>query len=101
MVGLAVGLVTGRRELVAAISGAILAVAVSLLAGPGVGVIVGGIGGPLLGMAVPRQAADAATALGTQASAERYSMPGARFIDADAHRDRRPDLPPADEEGLP
>jgi 4-azaleucine resistance transporter AzlC len=54
MMGLAVGLVTGRRELVAALGGAILGVATSLLAGPGVGVVVGGLGGPLLGMAVPR-----------------------------------------------
>ncbi len=56
MVGLAVGLVTGRRELVAALGGATVGVAASLLAGPGVGVIVGGLGGPLLGMIVPRAA---------------------------------------------
>jgi 4-azaleucine resistance transporter AzlC len=59
MVGLAVGLVTGRRELVAALGGATLGVLVSLAAGPGIGVVVGGLGGPLLGMAVPRSAADA------------------------------------------
>jgi 4-azaleucine resistance transporter AzlC len=55
MIGLAVGLITGRRQMVAAIAGAILGVSSSLLAGPGVGVIVGGMGGPLLGMAVPRR----------------------------------------------
>jgi 4-azaleucine resistance transporter AzlC len=76
MVGLAVGLVTGRRELVAAISGAILGVSVSLVAGTGIGVIAGGILGPLIGLAVPRRETEAATALGTPASAERYSMPG-------------------------
>jgi 4-azaleucine resistance transporter AzlC len=54
MVGLGVGLVTGRRELVAALAGAIIGVGVSLVAGPGIGVVAGGIGGPLLGMAVPR-----------------------------------------------
>jgi 4-azaleucine resistance transporter AzlC len=53
MVGLAVGLVTGRREIVAALGGAVLAVVVSLLAGPGIGIIVGGLGGPLLAMAMP------------------------------------------------
>lgn len=79
MVGLAVGLVTGRRELVAALGGAILGVAVSLATGPGVGVIVGGIGGALLGLAVPRRPSDAATALGTRGSAERYAMPGSHF----------------------
>jgi len=102
MIGLAVGLVTGRRELVAVLGGAILGVAVSLWAGPGVGVIVGGLGGPFLGMAVPRGAADARTALGTPASAERYSMPGARHIrpgEPDGHD--HPILPPDSEEGLP
>jgi 4-azaleucine resistance transporter AzlC len=88
MVGLAVGLVTARRELVAALGGAILGVIASLLAGPGVGVIVGGLGGPLLGMVVPRRATDQATALGTTGSAERYAMPGTRF--ADERRDVGP-----------
>lgn len=60
MLGLAVGLITGRRELVAAICGAILGVAVGLLAGPGVGIVVGGLGGPLIGMAVPRSSGSAA-----------------------------------------
>ncbi len=104
MVGLAVGLLTGRRELVAALGGAILGVAVGLFAGPGVGVIVGGLGGPLLGMAVPRQASDAATALGTPASAERYAMPGAHFLERGTGRARggaRPDLRPPDDEGVP
>ncbi len=76
MVGLAVGLVTGRRELVAAIGGAMLAVGTSLVAGPGIGIIVGGLGGPLLGMAVPSRVDRQAAALGSPESAERYSMPG-------------------------
>lgn len=79
MIGLGVGLVTGRRELVAALAGAIIGVVVSLVAGPGVGVVAGGIGGPLLGMAVPRRATEEATALGTRGSAERYAMPGSHF----------------------
>jgi predicted branched-subunit amino acid permease len=58
MAGLAIGLVSGRRELVAALAGAILGVTVSLAVGPGVGIIVGGIGGPLLGLAVPRRPSD-------------------------------------------
>jgi predicted branched-subunit amino acid permease len=100
MIGLAVGLVTGRRELVAALSGALLGVAVSLLAGPGVGVIVGGLGGPLIGMAVPREEDRRPVALGTPRSAERYAMPGARFEPSRDH-DGRPVLPPDSEEGLP
>lgn len=76
MIGLAVGLISGRRELVAAFGGAALAVAASLVSGPGIGIIVGGLGGPLLGMAIPSPAGSEAVALGTPASAERYSMPG-------------------------
>jgi 4-azaleucine resistance transporter AzlC len=52
MGGLAVGLITGRRELVAAITGAVLAVAIGLAWDPAAGIIAGGLVGPLLGMAV-------------------------------------------------
>jgi 4-azaleucine resistance transporter AzlC len=101
MMGLAVGLVTGRRELVAALGGAILGVAVSLWAGPGIGVIVGGLGGPLLGMAVPRAAGEAAAAFGTPRSAEGYAMPGSRFQAGAGDDPGGPTLPPDSEEGLP
>ncbi|HEX5148226.1 MAG TPA: AzlC family ABC transporter permease [Candidatus Limnocylindrales bacterium] len=101
MMGLAVGLVTGRRELVAALGGAILGVGVSLWAGPGVGVIVGGLGGPLLGMAVPRALADEITELGTTRSAEGYAMPGSRLEPTPDHDAGHPVLPPDSEEGLP
>jgi 4-azaleucine resistance transporter AzlC len=53
MGGLAVGLATGRRELVAAGAGAIIGTGMSLLIGPALGIIVGGLVGPLLGMAMP------------------------------------------------
>jgi len=53
MIGLAVGLVTGRRELVAALAGAAVAVGVSLAVSPTVGIIAGGLLGPALGLAVP------------------------------------------------
>lgn len=52
MGGLAVGLVTGRRELVAAISGAVLGVGIGLAWDPAAGIIAGGVIGPLIGMAV-------------------------------------------------
>jgi Predicted branched-chain amino acid permease (azaleucine resistance) len=81
MVGLAVGLVTGRREIVAALGAAVLAVVVSLLAGPGIGIIVGGLGGPLLGMALPAEPLSATIPLGSPESAERYSMPGTHLGD--------------------
>ena len=53
MAGLAAGLVTGRRELVAAGAGAILGVVLSLAIGPEVGIIAGGLLGPLIAMAIP------------------------------------------------
>ena len=52
MGGLAVGLITGRRELVAAISGAVLGVGVGLAWDPAAGIIAGGVFGPLVAMAV-------------------------------------------------
>ena len=52
MGGLAVGLIIGRRELVAALSGAVVGVAVSLAWDPAAGIVTGGLVGPLLGMAV-------------------------------------------------
>ncbi len=53
MAGLAVGLITGRREVVAAGAGAALGVALSIAAGPSVGIVAGGLLGPLVAMAVP------------------------------------------------
>jgi predicted branched-subunit amino acid permease len=53
MIGLAVGLVTGRRELVAAVVGAAVAVVVSLTVSPTVGIIAGGVIGPAIGLLVP------------------------------------------------
>lgn len=53
MAGLAVGLITGRRELAAAVAGALIAVATSLVVSSTVGVIAGGIVGPLVGLALP------------------------------------------------
>jgi 4-azaleucine resistance transporter AzlC len=79
MIGLAVGLITGQRELAAAVGGAVVAVAVSLLAGPGIGIVAGGVGGPLLGFLVPAGPDASANALGSPESAERYSVPGAHL----------------------
>jgi len=59
MAGLAVGLMTGRREIVAAGAGAAIGVVASLLLGPSVGIVVGGVVGPLVGMAMPGPAHEA------------------------------------------
>jgi 4-azaleucine resistance transporter AzlC len=64
MAGLAVGLITGRQELVASIAGAATGVAVSLAWDPAAGILVGGLVGPAVGLVVPvgrrdrRQGAD-------------------------------------------
>jgi 4-azaleucine resistance transporter AzlC len=80
MIGLAAGLMTGRRELVAAIVGSMVGVGTALVVGPAVGIIVGGLVGPAVGLLVPAAAAHETAPLGTPASAERYAMPGASAI---------------------
>jgi 4-azaleucine resistance transporter AzlC len=51
MGGLAVGLLTGRREVVAAVAGSVLGVAVGLAWDPTAGIIAGGVLGPAFGIA--------------------------------------------------
>jgi 4-azaleucine resistance transporter AzlC len=53
MAGLAVGLIAGRREVVATAAGIVIGVGLSLAMGPALGIVVGGLVGPLAGMAVP------------------------------------------------
>jgi 4-azaleucine resistance transporter AzlC len=55
MAGLAVGLATGRREVVALGAGVVIAVTVGLAWDPRPGVVAGGFGGPLIAMLVPRR----------------------------------------------
>lgn len=76
MVGLAVGLMSGRREIVAAVAGAAVGVVVALVAGAAIGIIAGGLIGPAIGLLVPAAAAHETAPLGTRSSAERYAMPG-------------------------
>jgi predicted branched-subunit amino acid permease len=75
MTGLAVGLVTGRRELVAAVVGAGVGVIVALASSPAIGIVAGGVIGPAVGLLVPARLAHETAILGTVASAEHYSMP--------------------------
>ena len=64
MAGLAVLLISGRRELVAAGAGAAIGVVVSLTVSTTAGVIAGGVLGPFVGLLVPP-----AKARGTEAIA--------------------------------
>jgi 4-azaleucine resistance transporter AzlC len=59
MGALAVGVVTGRRELAAAVAGVAIGVGVSLATSVSVGVVAGGLIGPLVGLAVPHRPTDA------------------------------------------
>jgi len=52
MAGLAVGLVSGRSELVAAVVGAGVAVVVSLMWSPAAGILAGGLSGPVIAIAL-------------------------------------------------
>jgi 4-azaleucine resistance transporter AzlC len=79
MAGLAVGLITGRRELVAAVAGGGIALGVALVATPAIGIVTGGVLGPAFGLLVPAAEARETAPLGSRASAERYAMPGAHF----------------------
>jgi 4-azaleucine resistance transporter AzlC len=71
MIGLSVGLITGRRELVAACVGAFVGVVAALLTSPSVGIIIGGLAGPLVGLLVPKPLANESAPLGTATSADR------------------------------
>jgi 4-azaleucine resistance transporter AzlC len=84
MIGLAVGLITGRRELVAAIVGGVVAVAVALLTSPAIGIVTGGVVGPLVGLLVPPNIAHETAPIGSEASADRYAMPGTHLADPPA-----------------
>ncbi len=53
MAGLGVGLLAGRREIIAGGAGAVIAVACSLAFGPGVGIVAGGLLGPAVALAAP------------------------------------------------
>ncbi|MEI8332327.1 MAG: AzlC family ABC transporter permease [Chloroflexota bacterium] len=58
MACLAVAVITGRRELAAAISGAVIAVIAALATSTAIGIVAGGVVGPLVGLLVPHRPTD-------------------------------------------
>lgn len=70
MAGLAVALITDRRTLVAAVAGGSISLAVALAIDPSVGVVAGGITGPLIAMLVPAAPGAPATPAGAPPVAE-------------------------------
>ncbi len=91
MIGLAVGLITGRRELVAAIVGAGVGVPAALLTSPSIGIIAGGLVGPAVGLLIPAALAHETAPLGTSESAGRFLMPGASVQPPPRSTDDEPD----------
>jgi 4-azaleucine resistance transporter AzlC len=79
MIGLAAGLIADRRDVVAAAVGAAIGVVISLASSPSIGIVAGGLLGPLAGLAIPGRAPAAGSELGTLRSAEAYSMPGTHY----------------------
>jgi 4-azaleucine resistance transporter AzlC len=55
MAGIAVALIVGGRELIAALAGVVIGVAVGLAFDPAIGVVCGGLFGPLVAMAAVRR----------------------------------------------
>jgi 4-azaleucine resistance transporter AzlC len=104
MAGLAVGLVTGRRELVAATVGGGVGVVVSLAIGPAVGIVSGGLVGPLAGMLVPgttRALRPAGTTLAPEAAGSASADAVATALDALTLAEAEDAVAPRDEAGLP
>ena len=99
MIGLSVGLLTGRREIVAAIVGAGVGVAVALLSSPAVGIIVGGLVGPLVGLARPGTTRPRDGAARNAASADRFPCPA--HTSAAADPERRSEGPPMSTDLIP
>lgn len=97
MGGLGVGLITGRRELVAAAVGAGLAVLLSLLVNPTAGIVAGGVLGPLAGMLAPGRD-DPST--GTPGAAGHHPAPDSDMagtpVDIDEAIAELGDMPPQD-----
>jgi hypothetical protein len=56
-------------------------VVVALVTAPSIGIVAGGVVGPAIGLLVPVTVARETAPIGTPASAERYSMPGAHLAD--------------------
>jgi hypothetical protein len=72
MAGLAVGLITERRELTAAAAACVIGTALALIAGPGLGVVAGGLLGPAVALAIPHRPHDAMPALTHSSAADAY-----------------------------
>jgi 4-azaleucine resistance transporter AzlC len=103
--GLAVGLMTGRRELVAAVVGGGVGVVVSLAIGPAVGIVSGGLVGPLAGMLLPGTTLVPRSVPGPMTPGAAEGVPAhdtaTTAVDARALAKAEDAVAPRDEAGLP
>lgn len=97
MAGLAVGLMTGRREVVAACAGAAIGVVASLVIGPAVGIVAGGLVGPLVGMAVPSAPASGAAPVPAHEPVHAESPVPLRLSAMDEAFEELDEVPPDDD----
>jgi 4-azaleucine resistance transporter AzlC len=90
MAGLAVLLIRSRRDLAAAAVGALVAVALGLASDPSVGIVVGGLVGPVVAMAVVPGDPGVPAGTGAPATAEAYAFTmDAGELDRPAGAERR------------
>lgn len=75
MAGLSLGMVTGRRDVAAALGAVAVAVPVGLVAGASLGLVAGAVLGPLFGLAVPASPADELSAPETPEPSAEAGLP--------------------------
>jgi 4-azaleucine resistance transporter AzlC len=76
MAGLSLGMVSGRRDVAAALGAVAVAVPVGLAAGPSVGLVAGAVIGPFVGLAVPLRPGEPAPTAETIDATERAAEEG-------------------------
>jgi 4-azaleucine resistance transporter AzlC len=75
MAGLSLGMVSGRRDIAAALGAVVVAVPVGLAAGASVGLVAGAILGPAFGLAVPASPSDESSAPETPEPSAEAGLP--------------------------
>ena len=75
MAGLSLGMVSGRRDVAAALGAVAVAVPIGLAAGTSVGLVAGAVFGPALGLAVPASPADESSAPETPEPSAEAGLP--------------------------
>ena len=75
MAGLSLGMVSGRRDVAAAVGAVAVAVPVGMVGGPSVGLVAGAVIGPIVGLAVPASPNDESSAPETPEPSAEAGLP--------------------------